>query len=274
MNWTFTNVRHQFRREAEISLNEYCIMDLVYQSHTNPAHSVDGWAEVSYGKMGDFLGLSKGAVHGIIVRMEEIGMIEVNPANPKQKKTTEAWYKNAYLEDETSAKMAGERVQKIREQLNVQKMNVQKMNENRSENERIRSENERNTKVLNTRTKSKSKGDKSPQTTVEERANTFREKIRENKAEYPNTMLHEFFNYWTEMNENGKKMRFEMQEVFDVKRRLAKWNSNNKDKSFNKKQPQQEKEQVQPYHKKITHQEFQSSTANAVNALANKLKAA
>lgn len=244
MNWTYTNVRHQFRREAEISLNEYCVVDIVYQSHTNPAHSVDGWAVVSYEKMGDFLGLSKGAVHGIIVRMEEIGMIEVNPANPKMKRTTEAWYSNAYLDDETNAKTAGERVQKIREQLSVQKMNVQKMNEKRSENERICSESERNTKVLNTRTKNKVKGEKSPQTSFEERSENFRNKIRENKGEYSNAMLHEFFNYWTEKNENGKKMRFELEKVFDVKKRLATWHKRATERTFKPKEQQLDKPQV------------------------------
>ena len=41
-------------------------------------------------------------------------------------------------------------------------------------------------------------------------------------------MLNEFFAYWTEKSENGKKMRFEFEKVFDVKRRLVTWNKRNK----------------------------------------------
>lgn len=36
-------------------------------------------------------------------------------------------------------------------------------------------------------------------------------------------LLNEFFLYWTEKSPKGKKMRFEMQKVFDTKRRLDKW---------------------------------------------------
>jgi hypothetical protein len=40
--------------------------------------------------------------------------------------------------------------------------------------------------------------------------------------------LIKFFDYWTEKNHSGKKMRFEMEKVFDVKRRFSTWQSNNK----------------------------------------------
>ena len=38
----------------------------------------------------------------------------------------------------------------------------------------------------------------------------------------------DFYNYWSEKNENGKKMRFEMQKVFDVKKRILTWCRNKK----------------------------------------------
>jgi hypothetical protein len=41
-------------------------------------------------------------------------------------------------------------------------------------------------------------------------------------------MLRDFYDYWTETNEGGRKMRFEMQKVFDMKRRLKTWDNNNK----------------------------------------------
>tara|TARA_R100000781_G_scaffold94684_1_gene59000 strand:+ start:6015 stop:6968 length:954 start_codon:yes stop_codon:yes gene_type:complete len=43
-----------------------------------------------------------------------------------------------------------------------------------------------------------------------------------------------FIDYWTESNENGKKMRFEMQKTFDIKRRLVKWKDNDKEWSIKK----------------------------------------
>lgn len=38
----------------------------------------------------------------------------------------------------------------------------------------------------------------------------------------------EFFEYWTEHGDNGKKMRFEKEKVFDIKKRLERWKRNTK----------------------------------------------
>ena len=48
------------------------------------------------------------------------------------------------------------------------------------------------------------------------------------KYKISDVMLVDFVNYWTEINPDGKKMRFEMEKVFDHKRRLVKWRDNNK----------------------------------------------
>lgn len=38
----------------------------------------------------------------------------------------------------------------------------------------------------------------------------------------------QFVDYWTEHGENAKKMRFEKEKVFDIKKRLERWNRNQK----------------------------------------------
>lgn len=38
--------------------------------------------------------------------------------------------------------------------------------------------------------------------------------------------ISDFILYWTESNAKGKKMKFEMQKTFDIKRRLIKWRDN------------------------------------------------
>jgi hypothetical protein len=42
-------------------------------------------------------------------------------------------------------------------------------------------------------------------------------------------IIREFSDYWSEKNEGGKKMRWEMQTTFDITRRLKKWISNQKE---------------------------------------------
>lgn len=75
-----------------------------------------------------------------------------------------------------------------------------------------------------------------PKPTIEQRATDFMFKVAEiGKGVYPDNMLRKFFDYWTEKNENGKKMRFEKEKVFDIKRRLATWASRDKEYKFNSK---------------------------------------
>ena len=63
--------------------------------------------------------------------------------------------------------------------------------------------------------------------TLEDRKEKFKAKLKEN---HDNNLLtlQEFFEYWTEHNDNGKKMRFEMakNQPFNIKRRLSTWKKN------------------------------------------------
>ena len=43
-------------------------------------------------------------------------------------------------------------------------------------------------------------------------------------------MLNNFYLYWTEINDGGKKMRFEMKKVFQLSSRLVTWYNNNYEK--------------------------------------------
>jgi hypothetical protein len=47
---------------------------------------------------------------------------------------------------------------------------------------------------------------------------------------YPKEMLRRFYNYWTEMNKSGTRLRFELQQTFEISKRLATWSA--KDKEF------------------------------------------
>jgi len=56
-----------------------------------------------------------------------------------------------------------------------------------------------------------------------ERMEAFRLRLVPYLDKYGRDTLNAFYGYWTERNENGQKMRFEMEKVFDVSRRLATW---------------------------------------------------
>lgn len=64
--------------------------------------------------------------------------------------------------------------------------------------------------------------------TIEERAIDFWNELERYKGSYGREMLQAFYNYWTEYNEGGRKMRFEQEKIFNIQRRLATWASNEK----------------------------------------------
>jgi len=71
---------------------------------------------------------------------------------------------------------------------------------------------------------------------IEERKSDFKELIKKVEAErrsdgqtpYSEQMLKDFFEHWSEYGVNDKKMRYEKQVSFCVKRRLSNWKRNSK----------------------------------------------
>lgn len=69
-----------------------------------------------------------------------------------------------------------------------------------------------------------------PKKSIEERKFKFgkdlEQAIGQPRCYNKNTI--EFFDYWTECSPNAKKMRFEKEKVFDIKKRLERWTRNQK----------------------------------------------
>lgn len=62
---------------------------------------------------------------------------------------------------------------------------------------------------------------------LEQRSHDFGLKLVPYMETYGKPMIREFFDYWTERNKSGTRMRFEMENVFDIPKRLARWKLNN-----------------------------------------------
>lgn len=61
---------------------------------------------------------------------------------------------------------------------------------------------------------------------IELRESDFRREI--DKYTFPEAIKKEFFDYWTEPNKSGSKMRFELEKTWHLGRRLARWANNTK----------------------------------------------
>ena len=61
--------------------------------------------------------------------------------------------------------------------------------------------------------------------TIDERKNLFWNRLLPyvQSGKYTREMVENFYYYWTECNEQGRRMRFEMEKIFELPRRLATW---------------------------------------------------
>lgn len=59
--------------------------------------------------------------------------------------------------------------------------------------------------------------------TITQRATKFYDSLKPHVDEFGKDTVRDFYDYWSEHSENGKKMRFEKEKVFDIKRRLVTW---------------------------------------------------
>lgn len=76
-----------------------------------------------------------------------------------------------------------------------------------------------------TTTKQSNNNNNNNKETIEERELNFQNEIFKN-PHYSNKILKSFFNYWTELNANTNKMRFEGEKFFEIEKRLEKWSKN------------------------------------------------
>lgn len=56
--------------------------------------------------------------------------------------------------------------------------------------------------------------------------NQFLEVVLTFSEQYESNLLNEFYDYWSEKNQGGKKMRWEMQKTWDITKRLKRWYNN------------------------------------------------
>ncbi len=72
---------------------------------------------------------------------------------------------------------------------------------------------------------------RTPEQELKDRKLAFGMQLKPFSEMYPRPMLVEFYDYWTEVKEGGRKMRFEKEKAFEMAKRLARWSKNNYGKS-------------------------------------------
>jgi hypothetical protein len=71
-----------------------------------------------------------------------------------------------------------------------------------------------------------------PSKTIETREGEFYNSLVPYADKYGKQIVRDFYNYWTEKNKSGKKMKFEMQRTFEIPKRLATWKKKQEEFAF------------------------------------------
>lgn len=103
-------------------------------------------------------------------------------------------------------------------------------NESETQAKRKRNANETQTTPI----KESNNNNKDNKDSLETRSLAFKEEVKKFSNLYSIDTLKEFYNYWSEPNQTKKKMKFELQQTFDISRRLTTWSKREKD--FTKKE--------------------------------------
>jgi hypothetical protein len=61
---------------------------------------------------------------------------------------------------------------------------------------------------------------------INDRIETFKTKVYSYTNIHSVDMLYKFFNYWSELNKSGTKMRFELEKTWEIEKRLTTWKNN------------------------------------------------
>ncbi len=95
----YTTILHNVRIELKLSVNEYCVADMIYHLSNNPESKINGWCYAGKQTIADILNISKATIHQIINRLIKIGLV-VRDTETKYLKTTQVWYEAAIFERE------------------------------------------------------------------------------------------------------------------------------------------------------------------------------
>jgi len=93
---SFTIVLHQARIQLNLSLNEYCIADCIYNLSNNPRSKIQGWCYASKKHLGELIGLTETSIHSILNKLIKLKIVEKDN-DTRYLRTTQLWYDNIVL---------------------------------------------------------------------------------------------------------------------------------------------------------------------------------
>lgn len=205
-----TTIIHELRVKFDLTVSEYCVLDAIKFLSTNPKSPISGWCSGSKAYIAEALGMSKTFVINTIDRLCELDLVEKSP-DGRMVRTTQKWF-----DANGPVKTDGQQSYPSGQQSYPNRLTELPPTETLID-----------TPIKNNNIPHKGKKVKK---TIDERQEDFRQSLIPHVPEYGKEMIREFFDFWTEKNDEGTKMKFEKEKakrgMFELSKRLATWKKN------------------------------------------------
>lgn len=125
----YTTINHEARVRWGLTINEYCVFDLIHNLASNPKNTQMGWCYARKETLANYLDLSRATVFRAINKGLKNNLLEKHPDQPAFLKATSQWYESVMIKIESQNDTASLKVRYRPSQVETQpriKMRVNK----------------------------------------------------------------------------------------------------------------------------------------------------
>jgi len=102
----YTTINHEARARLGLTINEYCVYDLIHNLASNPKNIQMGWCYAKKETIADYLDLGRATVFRAIKKGLKINLLEKHPEQPAFLKATSDWYDSVMIKTESQNETA------------------------------------------------------------------------------------------------------------------------------------------------------------------------
>ena len=102
----YTTINHDARVRLGLTINEYCVFDLIHNLATNPKNTQMGWCYARKETLAGYLDLGRATVFRAINKGLSLKLLEKHPDQPALIKATSSWFDEVMIKTESQNETA------------------------------------------------------------------------------------------------------------------------------------------------------------------------
>ncbi len=102
----YTTINHDARVRLGLTINEYCVFDLIHNLATNPKNTQMGWCYAKKETLASYLDLGRATVFRAINKGLSLRLLEKHPDQPALIKATSNWFDEVMIKTESQNETA------------------------------------------------------------------------------------------------------------------------------------------------------------------------